>query len=280
MTTVERGEGTITIGGCWTYEWAQRRRPFIHPLATPSGVVLSRDAPDDHPWHHGLWFTVKFVGDDNFWEEMAPYGVLRHDFPPDVIEDHDGSVVVSGALTWTRPDRTTVALSEHRSFTHVPIDDDAYAIDLDTTLIPHADVRLDRTPFTTWGGYGGLAFRGRADLVDSQILLDDGSGHDRVFGTPSRWSDLAGTVDGAPVGLALLDHPENPRHPTPVYGGAKLDNYGDGWSNLLNAAFLFHDGLDLAAGQHIRLRHRVLVHDGHWDASRLADEWERWAGGR
>ncbi len=46
--------------------------------------VLTRDAPDDHPWHHGLWFTIKFVDEDNFWEEMAPYGVLRHDGPPEV----------------------------------------------------------------------------------------------------------------------------------------------------------------------------------------------------
>ena len=32
-------------------------------------------------------------------------------------------------------------------------------------------VVLDRTPFTTWGGYGGLAFRGAGDWTDTRILL-------------------------------------------------------------------------------------------------------------
>ena len=72
----------MTIADRWTYEWSARRRPFIHPLHTPSGLVLTRDAPDDHPWHHGLWFTIKFVNGENFWEEYDEYGVLRHAGPP------------------------------------------------------------------------------------------------------------------------------------------------------------------------------------------------------
>ena len=74
---------------------ARGRRPLDLPVGRPQapppppgahagGAVLTRDAPEDHPWHHGLWFTIKFVDDDNFWEEMAPYGVLRHDGPPEV----------------------------------------------------------------------------------------------------------------------------------------------------------------------------------------------------
>ena len=77
---------STTVADRWTYHWGASRRPFVHPLRTPAGHVLTRDAPDDHPWHHGLWFAIKYVDGDNFWEEMAPYGVLRHDGPPDV--DH------------------------------------------------------------------------------------------------------------------------------------------------------------------------------------------------
>src|SRR6185436_20165510 len=62
----------------WRYAFGARKRPYVHPLTTPAGHVLTRNAPDDHPWHHGLWFTIKFVNEENFWEEYDSYGVLRH----------------------------------------------------------------------------------------------------------------------------------------------------------------------------------------------------------
>lgn len=277
--SVDHTDDAVTVAGRWTYRWGARRRPNLHPVTTPAGALLTRDEPEDHPWHHGLWFTIKFVDGDNFWEEMAPYGVLRHDGPPEVEVRQDGSVRLRGALAWIRPDRETVAIEEQRELAHVPIDDDAYAIDLDTTLVPITDVRLDRTPFTTWGGYGGLTFRGSGELVDSQILVADGSEHERVLGVPTTWCDITGTVDGAAAGIALFDHPGNRRHPVPFYGSTRADTYGEGWSNFLNAAFLWDEPMDLAAGEALRVRHRVVVHDGRWDAARLDEAWTAWAEG-
>src|SRR5687768_16646413 len=170
----------------WTYNRDHRKRPNVHPLRTPSGITLTRDAPDDHPWHHALWFTIKFVDGDNFWEEYDAYGVLRHDGPPAVVTAAGGVVALQGRLEWIRPDRSTVALVEDRTLTHVPLGPDAYAIDLDTTLVPTADCRLERTPFTTWGGYGGLTLRGAGDWTDTRLMVDDGSTHERVLGDASR----------------------------------------------------------------------------------------------
>ena len=97
---------------------------------------------------------------------------------------------------------------------------------------------LDRTPFTTWGGYSGLALRGRPDWTDTRFLVADGTAHDRVLGMPSPWCDLSGHVDGTTAGVLVLDGPSNPRHPVPWYGSTKADTYGDeGWSNFVNAAF-------------------------------------------
>ncbi len=172
--SVDGGDGTVTVADRFTYAWGDRRRPRIHPLRTPAGHVLSRDEPEDHPWHHGLWFTIKFVDGDNFWEELPPYGVLRHRERPVMDGDDAGTVSIVGTLDWTRPDRETVAIVEHRTVAYVPLREDAYAVDLDTTLVAQADLRLDRTPFTTWGGYGGLTLRGAGDLVDTTLTLADG----------------------------------------------------------------------------------------------------------
>lgn len=277
--------GQVTVAERWTYHWADPKRPFIHPLTTPAGHVLSREAPADHPWHHGLWFTIKFVNGENYWEELPPFGVLRHDGRPEVTAGADGSLALEGTVTWDRPDGGATVIAERRRLTHTPLapedGGDGYAIDLDTTLVPAIDVRLDRTEFTTWGGYGGLTLRGPADLVDTRLLLADGTTHDRLLGHPSPWCDLAGTASAGgragPAGVALFDHPANPRFPTPFYAST-FDGYGEGaWTNFFNAAFLFHEAMDLAAGKPLRLRHRVVVHDGHWPTERLQAEWDTWA---
>lgn len=235
----------------FVYVADHRRKPHWHPVQTSSGRVLTRVEPDDHPWHRGLWFTIKFVGEENFWEEAPPYGVLRH---------RDAEHV-----DWIGGDRETVVITERRQQSVVRIDDAAVALDVSFELTPAVDVVLDRTPFTTWGGYGGLTLRGRNDWVDTVLTLADGSTHERVLGERSAWCDLTGTVDGAVAGLAIVDHPSNPGHPVPWYGSTRADTYGDdGWSNFLNAAFLWDGPLAVAAGDTLALRYRVIAHDGPW----------------
>jgi hypothetical protein len=264
-------DGAITIGRRWTYVWGARRRPFVHPLRAPDGTVLTCDAPDDHPWHHGLWFTIKFVNGENFWEEYDEYGVLRHDGPPEV-DAGDDRVTITGTVRWIRPDRERVVIDERRTLSHVDLGDGAYRIDLDTTLVPRTDVLLDRTPFTTWGGYGGLTLRGHPRWHDTRLRLSDGSEHQQIHGVPAAWCDLSGSVDGGRAGVALFDHPDNVRHPVPWYASTRAETYGEGWANFVNAAFLWDDPLSVSGDEHLRVRHGVVVHDGTWSSDRLDAE--------
>jgi hypothetical protein len=264
------GGDRVVVGRCWSYVWGARRRPFLHPVRTPAGLVLTRDAPEDHPWHHGLWFTIKFVNGDNYWEEYDAYGVLRHDGRPEV-DAGGGRARVSGALRWIAPDRSTVVIDEHRTLLHQPLDEGSYAIDVEATLVPRVDVVLDTTPFTTWGGYSGLTLRGAGEWHDTRLRLPDGARHDRLLGVPAGWCELAGPVgdQGAQAGVVLVDHPGNPRSPVPWYGSARADTYGEGWANFVNAAFLWGGPLALGAGEPLRFRYRVVVHDGAWPLGRV-----------
>lgn len=262
----------------WTAVW-EAPRPFLHPVRTPAGAVLTTDAPADHPWHHALWFTIKYVNGENFWEEYGAFGTLR----ATEVEGRDGAAL-RATIEWVRPDGETVTLRETRTLTHVELDDHAYAIDWDEQLVAPADTVLDRTPFTTWGGYSGLTLRGAPDWHDTRLLLPDGTPRDRVLGERAPWCALDGLAplpDGtnAPAGIALLDHSENPRHPTPWYGSTRADTYGEGWANFLNAAFLWDAPLELAAGEALRLRHRVIVHDDVWDTPQVAAAYAQWSTG-
>ena len=73
--------------------------------------MLTRVEPPDHPGSAGVWFVVKFVDGDNFWEEYDPDGWGCSATTGPGTKDGD---TVAGNLRWIRPDRTTVAVREHR----------------------------------------------------------------------------------------------------------------------------------------------------------------------
>ena len=262
----------------WRYVYGGVAKPYVHPFATPDGVPVTGFQPHSHPWHRGVWFTIKYVNGENFWEEgdeagPAGHGTQRTVVPPAVSHDGAGAVVVRSELAWTRPDGHTVVASERRALTFSAVDG-ALVLDWDVVLTATVELVLDRTPFTTWGGYGGMSARLTRGCRRSRMLLPGGATSERPTGETAPWCDLAGDLDGgvrASGGVAVFDHPDNPRHPTPWYGAA-------GSMNFLNAAFLFHEPMTVAAGATLPFRFRVLVHDGLWEPDRLQESYDRWVG--
>jgi hypothetical protein len=258
----------------WTCSW-DAPHPHVHPLSTPENRVVSVDGPADHVWHHGLWSTIKFVNGMNFWEEYGEYGTLH---TADVEKIEGG---VRAEIEWRRPD-DVIAVREVRTIIERAVDDPddaAYALDWEFAVTPMTDTEFDRTPNTPWGGgYSGLTLRGSPELVDSRLMLPDGEGRERVLGDTASWCALDGYVDDAPAGFVIADHPDNVRAPTPWYASTRAPIYGDGWGNFVNAAFLWNEPISVAAGDTLRRRHLVLVHDGHWDVDRVAHEYDAWLG--
>ena len=258
----------------WRYVYAGRPKPYVHPLRTPAGHCLTNFEPHDHLWHRGLWYTFKFINGENFWEEHEPYGTQRTRSFSLLVHDPGGRLAFHTALDWLRPGGEEAVFHEERELAHEALGAEAYALDFATTLTAAADLTLDRTPFTTWGGYGGLILRGNRNWVETHLLFPDGSTNDRPAGVPALWCDLSGKLDGGPDqtgGVAIFDHPDNPRHPTPWYGATGSGHY-------VNAAVLFHEPLRVAVGETLRFRYRVLVHDGIWDVPRLQAAYEAYIG--
>lgn len=272
-TSVELGNSR-SESPLWRYVYGGKPKPFFHPLTTPAGHVLTNFEPHDHFWHRGLWFTIKFINGENFWEEnLEKFGVQITRLPPPINHGPNGQVGVFSALDWTRPDGKTVVIHEQRLFTHRPIDSSSYAIDFTFILKPQVDLLLDRTVFTTWGGYGGLTFRGNRNWQESRLLFSDGTTSDRPTPKISKWCDLSGKFDGGinqTGGIAIFDHPQNPRHPTPWYGGTGPGHY-------FNAAFLFNEPMTVSAADKLRFQYRVLVHDGMMELPQLTDAYEKYA---
>jgi len=223
-----------------------------------------------------LWFCWKFINVVNYWElnslRKKPDG--RTSWSPPRIQTNDNqSAVIEQQLTYQPVDEeAAVILREHRRIDiSAPDAQDAYHLDwtLSFTAGDQAVV-LDRTPpqEQSWGGYAGLSLRFPTNLtarqaVSSQSLVEFGAGGRHRSRASAM--DYHGLIEGHAAGVAFLDHPDNPRHPTPWY---LIDSPE---MSYMNAALLADAPLSLPAGGHLTLRYRVIVHPGRWDGARLQE---------
>ena len=151
----------------------------IHPLYSPAGRILSGFEPSDHRWHRGLWFTLKFVDNDNFWEEDEKTGSQVSSKHPQVLVDDEGSYTVEQEIFYRRPNGEDV-IREQRIL-RIERDEVAVRVDWNGKLEFLSDAHIDRTPFQGWGGYAGLGLRTTRELHDVRFLSPEGE-HEAVLG--------------------------------------------------------------------------------------------------
>ncbi|MBI1336248.1 MAG: hypothetical protein GC164_04720 [Phycisphaera sp.] len=254
-------------------------KPYIHPLRSPSGIDLTGFRPSDHPWHRAHWFTWKYLNGVNYWEEdkqLKSEGVTRRDGPETVAFDGDAAVVRFNLVY--HPKDGEVILRESRAVRIDPAGDESYTIDWILGFTAVTDVTFDRTPCddkTPWGGYAGLNCRMARTLVNYKAIDSEGRIGDKTMHTQrARWADLSGKSDGhfdLFAGVTMLDHPTNPRHPSPWY----VWSQGMGF---LEPALLMHEPMSLKAGEAMTLRYRVVLHDGLGEAARCESWWRAFVG--
>jgi hypothetical protein len=97
-----------------------------------------------------------------------------------------------------------------------------------------------------------------------RLLNAEGAvGEANVWGKRSAWVDYAGRLGAEPVGIVMMDHPSNPRHPTywhsRGYGLHAINPFG--LHDFLNDKTV-NGALVLEPGQHVRFRYRVVIHPG------------------
>ncbi|MBN2311641.1 MAG: PmoA family protein [Candidatus Hydrogenedentes bacterium] len=253
-------------------------KPFFHPLAPAGGPALTWQAPPDHPWHHGLWFSWKYIDGVNFWEEDAGTGRspgLTAWDPPQISTHPDGSAQVEFRLRY-EPDPGRAVLSERRLLDiSPPGPDGGFYIDWTSVFEALApEVLLDRTPIAgepdgkAWGGYAGLSVR-FAPMADAEIRTDNGdvSMPGELADVDAEAVDYSGVVDGPPCGIAIIQFPGNPLSPTPWYLIARPDVP----FHYFSPAVLYRAPRTLTRGKPFTLRYRIYVHPGRWTVQQLRD---------
>jgi len=290
------------------------KKPVLYPLRTSSGNDVTRGFPldprpgerEDHPHQIGLWFNYGNVNGLDFWNnsdavppENAPrMGTVSHREVRG-MESGLGRGALEVSMDWVDHEGAVLLREETRFVFHAG--PELRAVDRITTL-----TALDQPISLTDNKEGVLGLRVARGLeqpaerpelsVDSagRITLDPGSesdgvtgwyrsseGHegDAVWGTRGRWTMLSGVVEGEPVTVAILDHPDNVGFPT--YWHAR--GYGLFAANPLGQRELSggRDVLDyeLEAEQSTTFRHRILILSGPVSPEQIDAQYHAFAEG-
>ena len=281
--TAKSKEGAVTTN------WA--KHVYFYPLLGPGGTPMTRnwpmkDLPDedhDHPHHRSLWFSHGDVNGIDFWAETAKSGSIVHDQFLEVKGGKDSGVIRS-ANNWIAPDGK-VTLTDERTFRVYARPGNERLFDFEVTLkAGDADVVLGDTK------EGSMAIRvnevmrlshGKGKPGTGRIVQSTGVLDDKTWGKQAEWCDYHGPVEGKVVGVAMFDHPANPRHPTWWH----VRDYGLFAAN----PFGVHDfekkaagagNLTIPAGKSVTFKYRFYLHEGDEKAGKVAERYQDYSKGK
>jgi hypothetical protein len=279
---------SITINGQLFsdfYIGHQYQKPFLAPLRTASGLVVTRKWPmeqvesdsHDHPHHKGLFIGYGIVSGVNFWEVEAESKPSKGnpDVKGTVALENLGEITSgkkSGSLTatfaWRAPGHGDM-LEEKRVMTFYA-DPDVRIIDVDATLTAKQTVTFDDTK------EGFFAIRLADALTEKNggvMTNSEGAQTEKnVWGKRADWVDYDGTLDGQKVGIVILDNPQNFNHPprwhSRAYGLFAVNPFG---VHDFDPQSSEKGGHTLNAGDSLRFRYRVIIHPGDVPKKKIAD---------
>jgi hypothetical protein len=298
---IHRGEGNITIvidNQPFTtfYCGAETAKPYLHPLRSASGKVVTRRYPmenvagesHDHPHHRGLWFSHGDVNGYDFWaNEPSQHSAKTGKIVLKNIGNVTGGKqfgVVEASFDWMSPQGKPL-LSESRKMTFYA-GPDRRIIDFDITLAALEKVIFGDTKEGTFAirlapeleepTKESLAAPKRTGLM---VAANGGRGEPQVWGHRANWVDYFGEIDGEKLGIAILDHPSNPRHPT--YWHSR--SYGLFAANIFGLHDFLNDknangSMTLEPRKSIRFRYRVIIHPGDFETANISSEYQKFSG--
>jgi hypothetical protein len=262
-------------------------KPFLHPLRSSSGTVVSRGFPlnpaegetTDHAWHRGIWYGHGDVSGEDFWREPGAQksGKLAVTQTP-VASVANGAAILelSMKMQGREPEKKAYGTIAQRYAIRV----DGPIVWIDAVVTIKADAGIDLKFADT--DDGGLGFRlsdaYREDRGARLINSEGGSGSGAIWGKSARWVDYSAAVAGKTIGLAAFDHPANVRYP----GGWHARGYALCAANpFALGSFAKDKSVDgsytVKAGGSLTLRYRLAIHEGEASTEQLNEWHAAWA---
>lgn len=259
-----------------------RRSGFLHPIQTPQGRVVSATFPLDHPHQHGVffaWVRTRYADRKvDFWNLAGGTGRVLHERVVSTTQEQSRVGFEVDLIHRATEEPAIDILRSRWQIELHPGDTEHFCFDLRLTQQALTDTPLEIQKYH----YGGMAYRGPVRwLLAADRSQGDGPkqrepngfrndlGSDRLQGNHqhARWVTLYGEVEGKPVSVTVLSHPDNFRHPQ----AARL--------HPTKPYFCFapcvDGGFQISKQSPYSAAYRYLVTDSKPDADWLEQQWRK-----
>ncbi|TCM51666.1 PmoA family protein [Kribbella sp. VKM Ac-2568] len=250
-------------------------RPYLHPIRTLGGDLVSVFRPHDHVWHKGMTWSLPHFGHENFWggptfslehgyQQLDNNGSMDHD-RVEALDVSEDLVRFSHHLSWHTQAGAHV-VDELRTL-EVRLADDGWVLVYETAMKNASDATIQIGSPTTAGrpnaGYGGLFWRGPRSFTGGTVLAPHGLGGDELRGQRAAWMGFSGKHDSTDRAstLIIVDAAENANHPPEWFVRS------EDFAAVCPAPF-FSEELPFAPASTLRFRYAVLVADEASDNDR------------
>lgn len=299
---LKRGQNRIEviIGGqpFTTYYFEETvAKPYLMPLRTASGIVISRAFPvvnsvseadtktrGFEPHQRPLYFAHGDIDGLDFWGEEAfnkyygghnlpAYGRMSLTKVEDMAEGPTAGTV-RARFNLKAPSGRVIA-EETQTF-RFRGDDHTRTVDCEFVVhATHGPVTFGDTKEGTFA----LRLGPELSAPHDHMLNSSGArGEPAIWGKTADWVNYSGTVSGKPVGVVVFDSPKSFRHPTTWHARA----YGLLAANPFGLREFTKDpnkdgSWTIPEGKSLTFRYRVLIYDGDRSPNQLADLYRQYA---
>lgn len=291
--TVREVDGKVRVevnGSLFTeYHYQNVSRPFLYPVLGPGDLPMTRNWPmkeapgedRDHPHHRSLWWTHGAVNGVDFWSEGTNAGRTVHDRFLNLQSGPDTGVIHSRNFLVAKDGRRVGTVEFILTF-HRRSED--RVLDWETKVTAsEGDLTFGDTKEGTMAIRLNETMRLKPNKENvgqpkGRIVTSEGVRDDDTWGKRAAWVDYQGLVQGELLGVAIFDHPSNPRHPTWWH----VRDYGLFAAN----PFGIHDferkpagtgDLVVARGENLGFRYRFVFHRGNEQAAGVAALFQEFA---
>lgn len=282
-------------------------KPYLYPVLAPNGVPVTRgypvekapgDATTDHVHQKSVWFChgdvipegielkVRSANKNDkgvdFWSEAKDANGPRHGKikvvkvgKPEQHAKNHASVETHNE--WITPDGVKI-LDEVRVIHFIDGAAGrtfAFDITLKATVCP---ITFGDTKEGSFGIRVNDALR-PSQATGATVTTADGKSYAPpvkdnlpIWGHPTAWIDYSGKFDGKEVGVAVFEHPKNPKAAWHVraYGLNAANPFGRGHSGFPSQKGK-DDLLKIAKGGEMKLKYAVYAHSGDVKAGKVAE---------
>lgn len=258
-----------------TFVFSGAAKPYLSPILAPRGQSITRTHPlptnkdedRDHPHHTSMWFAHGNVSSHDFWHAANGANIAVVGTP----QTDAAASTITAKFEW-RDAAGKAACTEDRIIRFAG-NASVRTIDFDLTITaPAAPIIFADTKEGTFALRltQALNLKGKGKTAAGSILSSTGLKNADCWGKRAAWVEYSGPVDGKHLGVAVFDHPANPRHPTwwhaRDYGLLAANPFG---AHDFEGKPAGEGDLTIAAGKSVRFRYRILIHDGAWKKDKI-----------